>query len=468
MTHENYREMIQREIDGDLSDVELTRLDEHVVICADCRQEREQLQALESVFGKIGNVKPDRSFVPQMVPELPQYVQHKRRFASQWMRGLSVAAVVVLAIGFSTNWQYGIGTQPTSEGQEIASVQEVNQEKATQPEQPTNVPEQVVVNQQENEQMGITSVETQPKLIAQETVKTKPQVKVVAASSSDVAKVESQTGVKVGGSNNTPATSGASATNSNEMVVAAVDATATDVKVDGNKVTVTLRPVENKSGDSEVNVFGIAATTSGTNTVTFTDEQGNVISTTNVEMPPSDGIIGGSAKLTHKLNEQTQAQAKQSAEYAWALDSYQVVQRHLTDLGFAANAQVVSTNFAEVVHVNQGGVQYAVKMEQPYEQGRTGVWRPVQVSRLINMQTVQPFETPVINYFNDLKASGKVAEFGNLYVTSPLSNGHVTISVDLAKKDAKGQLTDVQAIYDFTLKQGQDGAWVLAAQPSVR
>lgn len=466
MTHENYREMIQREMDGDLSDLEIARLDEHVVTCADCRQEREQLQTLSSVFGKIGNVKPDRSFVPQMAPELPQYVQSKRRFASQWMRGLSVAAVVVLAIGFSTNWQYGLGTQPASDRQEIASVQETNREKATQPEQPTEVPEQVTI--QQNTEQTTAAVEP-PKLIAQETVTTKPQVKVVAASSGDVSKVESQTGVKIIDTKSKPAAGGVTVANSNEMVVAAVDATATDVKVDGNKVTVTLRPVENKTGNSEVNVFGIAATTPGTNTVTFTDEDGNVISTTSVEMPPSDEVIGANTKLTQKLNEQTQAQAKQGGEYAWATDSYEVVQRHLTDLGFATNAQVVATNLAEVVHVTQGAVLYEVKLQQPYEQGKAGIWRPVQVSRLINVESsLQSFEHPIIDYFNDLKASGKVAEVGSLYVTSPLSNNRVTISVDLSKKDAKGQLTDTKAIYDFTLKQGADGAWVLASQPSVR
>lgn len=472
MTHDSYREMIQRELDGDLSSTEIVLLEEHVATCADCRQEREQFSSLASVFGKIGHVKPDRSFVPQMVPELPQFVAKKRRFPTQaWWRGLSVAAVMVLAVGVSTDWKFGIGTQLLPNGQHIASVQE----ESPSPE-PTaelskkEAPQQILQTPSQSNEVGIASVanQSEPKLIAQETVKKKTTVKAIAASSGDVAKVESQTGVKV--DPNSAATAGdATATAPSEVVVAAIDSEATDVIVDGNNVTVVLTPVEKNSGSdsSEVSVYGIAAVTPGTNTVTFTDPSGNVISQTEVDVPPADSIIGKKTSLNRVLNEQVQQQAKKSSDQAWTTDSYQVVKRYLTDLGFAANAEVVSTNHAEVVHVVQGGIQYEVLLEQPYDKGAEGIWRPVQISRQVKASTPQSFEKPMVKYFDDLRSAGKIAEF-DLYVMGPLTGNKVTLSASLTKKDASGRLLVEQAVYEFTLKQGADGEWQSAGQPTVR
>jgi hypothetical protein len=126
VTHDSYREFIQRELDGDLSDEETARLDRHTAGCAECRRERQEYHQLAQGLMSMKAVMPERSFVSQMefdFDELlrpqsqPTPLQKKglRRIPTGWWQGLSVAAAVVLAIGFTYNFLPGSPAVQTAE-----------------------------------------------------------------------------------------------------------------------------------------------------------------------------------------------------------------------------------------------------------------------------------------------------------------------------------------------------------------
>src|SRR5690242_7420731 len=121
MTHESYRELIQREIDGDLTAEEVAVLEQHVAACADCHRTWNEYKTLAVTLEKLEFAKPERSFVSQMAPsDLAQFVvKPKRRVLPPLWRGLSVAAVVVLAVGVSTHWNFFLDKTSNS-GQQVA------------------------------------------------------------------------------------------------------------------------------------------------------------------------------------------------------------------------------------------------------------------------------------------------------------------------------------------------------------
>lgn len=123
MTHDSYRELIQRELDDDLTFEESTRLDLHTAECAECRREREEYRQLALGLQSLAAVMPERSFVSQMEfdideflrpqPQKPLPLQKKglRRLSAGWWQGLSVAAIVVLAIGLTAHFLPGSSSQ---------------------------------------------------------------------------------------------------------------------------------------------------------------------------------------------------------------------------------------------------------------------------------------------------------------------------------------------------------------------
>ncbi|WP_052035825.1 anti-sigma factor family protein [Tumebacillus flagellatus] len=126
MNHDHYRDLIQRELDDDLSAEETALLDRHVLACAECRTEREEFRQLALGLSSMKPVVPERSFVGSMEfdfdellrpqPQVTPLQQKGRRLPARWWQGLSVAAVVVLAIGFTAHYLPGMSSQTAQSG----------------------------------------------------------------------------------------------------------------------------------------------------------------------------------------------------------------------------------------------------------------------------------------------------------------------------------------------------------------
>lgn len=441
MTHDRYRELIQRELDGDATPQELQLLEDHTASCDDCRRERVDYSKLAAAFGSLPKMMPEKSFVTMMEPELPKVLKKQRRLPAYFWPGLTAAAALVLTVGLSD--AFGIFTPKTTATPDAQPDQVVQPFAFTDSPAPAGPADTLPQD---------TAKHTEPQLIQQETVKEKPAVQVAAMSKNELGKVQDQTGVVVEQQKVDAATAATDAARGG-VVVVTVDSKPTDVTVDGDNVTVIVAPDEETQDDtSNVSVWGIAGIEEGDGgekTVTFTDANGNVINTTQVTLGPASGAIPSNSALNRSIADAYKADPEQNA---WAKDPYQVVYRHLTDLGFSAEAMVSQSNDLSIVTVMQGDATYRVRLSE----SRQGDWHPMQISRLIHPHTTSTLGQKVIAYFAAQKASGKIAGFGDIYLNERTGNT-VSVSVAVEQQGSDGVINVNEKDYEFQVQKTATG-----------
>lgn len=99
---EQAAELIQRQLDGDLSEIEKKELHHHLAHCPSCSEEHKQYRQVDKLLKELPKVNPDRSVVDSL--ELKFLVKEKKgnekgaRFTKgKWLAGTMVA-VVLLAV----------------------------------------------------------------------------------------------------------------------------------------------------------------------------------------------------------------------------------------------------------------------------------------------------------------------------------------------------------------------------------
>ncbi|ASS74773.1 hypothetical protein CIG75_07145 [Tumebacillus algifaecis] len=446
MTHDEYRELIQRELDGDVTTEERQLLQVHIASCDDCHREWDDYKKLAAAFGKLPKVMPDKSFVTLMEPELPKVLKKKRRLPAAFWPGLTAAAALVLTIGLTDAFGF------------LAPSPSISPEQ-----QPEQVVQRLAIDDIPASTGPADVKHPEPQLILQEKVKEKPTVQVVAVSNYDLAKVQDQTGVVVEQQKVDAVTANPNP-RGNGVVVVTVDAKPTGVKVDGDKVTVIVTQDDKSSDDdgSNVSVWGIAGITEGDSdekTITFTDEFGRVIDQTRVFLRPVAGLLAADSALNRSIANAYNADPKLND---WAQDPYQVVYRHLRDLGFSDKATVSQSNDTRLIKVIQDDVTYQIRMGKTNQ----GYWQPVQISRMINPFDKDPLGSKVIAYFAGMKARGTIHGFGEIYLMER-TDQTVKVSVFLERQDSSGVVVVTESYYDFQVLKNASGEIRLGDQVRV-
>ncbi len=110
--HQDYRELLQMQADGELSRLESQQLDRHLAACADCRRERQELARLDQLL-VAASVPVRDGFRDEVVAALPSAAWQSRHPAS-WAAG--VALVVALGGGaFALTSGAGVSVSPLAE-----------------------------------------------------------------------------------------------------------------------------------------------------------------------------------------------------------------------------------------------------------------------------------------------------------------------------------------------------------------
>lgn len=94
--HNQYLEWLYLEADGGLAGPDRARLQHHLLSCAECRREREQLPALFDLLAS-DRVEVREGFADQVMSSLPP-AGWEARYPRAW---ISAAAVLAVLIGFS-------------------------------------------------------------------------------------------------------------------------------------------------------------------------------------------------------------------------------------------------------------------------------------------------------------------------------------------------------------------------------
>lgn len=101
---EQAAELIQRQLDGDLSEIEEKELHHHLAHCPSCSEEQKRYHQVDEMLKQLPKVTPNRSVVDSL--ELEFLVKEKKgnkkvvRFTKgKWLAG-AMAAVVLLAVAY--------------------------------------------------------------------------------------------------------------------------------------------------------------------------------------------------------------------------------------------------------------------------------------------------------------------------------------------------------------------------------
>ncbi|MGZ4122436.1 MAG: anti-sigma factor family protein [Tumebacillaceae bacterium] len=447
MTHDDYRELIQRELDDDLSSGELATLEAHLSTCADCRREREEYKSIASGLARLSKVMPERSFVSQITPEMlqpPQQLPPKqsvlRRITPNWYRGLSVAAVVLLAVGFSTQWQFGLsnghlsGTQ-VAQGPDKAQTTLPAVQDATHPASDAN------------------------SSVAPSTPADQQRVAVNTPSSSSTTTSNAGTSAAA-----TQSTSSAT----NEATSPIVVPKSTDSVRVADATSAAEKTHKPASGVGNGTPAPNKTLTGGNGAITPSthdaDPTGGVVSITTGGHYGTSALqtitIGATPILPDLFNTQLQQEVNNGQASAnWATDSYQVVQRSLTTLGFSANATLMSTDDVSRVHVLQGGVLYEIQLEQPFDNGAKGIWRPTRIGRGINEVSPVGYEQAILDYFNAQITSGAIDGRQEVFVVRSFDHNTISVTVNEQRNITGDEHKWDHVQYDLTLDQDTTGKW---------
>lgn len=98
MKHRGMVERMMQALDGALDPAAQSSLEEHLIHCADCQMEWEQLQAVEQLFGSAPMARPQTGFTERVLAHLDP----RRRIRRTVLGGLALAggwvAALVLAL----------------------------------------------------------------------------------------------------------------------------------------------------------------------------------------------------------------------------------------------------------------------------------------------------------------------------------------------------------------------------------
>ena len=434
MMHDLYRELLQRELDDDLSADERALLEAHVGTCAECRLEREQYQNLSFGLSKLSQVLPEKSFVPQLELEVKRALQAQRRTrrAPAWWRGATAAAVVVLAAGLAGYWQLAdrggsdgrVALDSSSTHRNANTEQGANQPPAGDATTSKQDAGQELVQPSaadpQKEQASRDATASTESALVQKTSPADPSAGRIAPQSPQVAmKTAPQ------------ATNPSDAPLANEASAGSIDGPIASIGVAGTDST------------SPADSVGIAGTNVGNPGVQ--GEQTPQIG----QVPPLPSITANMQKAVHDGDRTAQ----------WATDSTLVVEHVREQLGFRADATVSKTSRADRVHIEQDGMKFEVRLQQPFETGAQGIWTPVQVGRLINQSAPDPLQRPIVDYFR----SNSLASHGELLIISDFDERSRTM---LVAADVTYNGVEMVRQYLCKLQLDADGAhWVLAGTP---
>jgi anti-sigma factor RsiW len=444
MTHEAYRELIQRAIDEDLTAAEQAVLDVHIKTCAECRCEYEEYRALADGLAKLSKVRPEKSFVGQMTPEIRRAVAgtkpaSDRRVLPLWRRALPTAAAVVLGISLSvhmsTDW---LGNKPDATNTEriamtppqVKPLQEQPPQDHPSPSvweaQPSETQTKVDEMQKENHQAAPKPQSTEPIPIVKATDRTARPGQALPAAQADLAEAEPETGD-------------------------------TDNSEDVQAIT---PPVAKKPLAEKGERVGIASV----------EPEGHGIGPSQEDLSRGDlphVVQVGPAPVLGDLNEAMQSRAQAEPDrYGYVTDPVRVVAGHLRELGFADDAVVTATHEIGRVEVTQGGERYAVRLVQPYATGPTGLWKPVSIARYVT--NVQPgsLEKPVFDFFQGQQEAGLIHSFSQLLVLEEdRAQGTLVVEAIVEKPHALGHFESERVQYRFHLIDDQNEGWKLTDGP---
>lgn len=131
MNCEEALDMIQRNLDGDLSDWETVLLEKHLSVCSKCAKEKHDLEELSSRLSRLPQSLPPVSIVNQVLMQ----IDHNREKPSHrgslwWIIGSTSAAVIIGGLLF---WHLE-GSSPneqmlTTETESISSEQIMNNQQ---------------------------------------------------------------------------------------------------------------------------------------------------------------------------------------------------------------------------------------------------------------------------------------------------------------------------------------------------
>ncbi|MGB8955770.1 MAG: zf-HC2 domain-containing protein [Tumebacillaceae bacterium] len=401
MTHDFYRELLQRELDDDLSTDERAMLEAHVSTCAECRLEREQYQNLSFGLSKLSQVVPEKSFVPQLELEVQRALQAQRRTrrAPAWWRGATAAAVVVLAAGIAGVWQFA--GQNGSDGQVALDSSSTHlQADTNDAKQPPTA--DATTSQQDAGQNPVQPSAPDPK---------KQQTAPLASARTEPGSTQdtSLTGVP---QKKTPSSDGTTAQKSPNVAQKPESQPASPAASSSAN--------ENSSEQPAGQIGGLIGSTgiAGTDATTPTDSMGIAGSSVGIsgdspgEPTPQIGQVPPSPSINPRM-QQAVHDGDRTAQ--WATDSALVVEHMREQLGFRADATVSKTDRADRVHIAQDGMEFEVRLQQPFEKGEQGIWTPVQVGRLINQSAPDSLQRPIVDYFHShhMAAHGELLIIGD-------------------------------------------------------
>jgi Putative zinc-finger len=447
MTHDLYRELLQRELDDDLSADERAMLEAHVSTCAECRLEREQYRNLSFGLSKLSQVMPEKSFVPQLELEVQRALQAQRRTrrAPAWWRGATAAAVVVLATGIAGVWQFA--------GHNGSGGQVALDSSSTHLQVGTNDAKQPPAAESSTVKQDAGQNPVQPSA---------PDLQKQQAAPIGTARTETgsmqDTNVMGAPQKKTPSSDGATAQESPHIAQKPESQPVSQSQTASS--VANEKSAEKPAGQigGQIDSTGVA----GTDVTTPADSMG--IAGINVGNPggsqgeptPQIGQVLPSPSITSRMQ---QAVQDGDRTVQWATDSALVVQHVQEQLGFRADATISKTARADRVHIEQDGMVFEVRLQQPYEKGAQGIWTPVQVGRLINQSSPDSLQRPIVDYFH----SNHMASQGELLIIREYDERAHTM---LVAADVSYNGVEKERQYLCKLQLDAEGIhWELAGSP---
>ncbi|HSH02127.1 MAG TPA: zf-HC2 domain-containing protein [Anaerolineae bacterium] len=113
MDHEQSYALMMDALDGVISNTEQETLNQHLLICNDCRYEWESLQAIDFLFMEAPMVEPPPNFVQTTMAQLPNYRLRVWTASFAYLFLLLGGLIPALGMGFFS-WQ--LVTQPVLVG----------------------------------------------------------------------------------------------------------------------------------------------------------------------------------------------------------------------------------------------------------------------------------------------------------------------------------------------------------------
>ncbi|HEU4962657.1 MAG TPA: zf-HC2 domain-containing protein [Bacilli bacterium] len=481
MTHDLYRDLIQRELDGDLSTQEVEQLDAHVATCADCRREREDFQKLARGLASLPKVRPERDLVPEITLDIlhslqpPSQPRRLTRRVGVW-GGLSAAAVAVLAISLAAPWNHDGGT--LSNGQDrVALVDDgakrtPNQDAQESPDKADGEDKTVAkpTEPSAEEDTSATGIEAEDGANAAPVVKADPlpapkptEQAVVAGKSETNTTASSPAGTTEPTGKQTEGTEQAGDDQQTNGTPTG-DATPPTTPADPHGGDVVVATLDDKqaghtdgTGDAgRVGLTPIGGTTGTIGTIDDSTHYGLTGPATTLAATVTIGDIEPLPAFDADLQQRVQSG---DADVQWATDSFQVVTRNLELFGFSRMATVSATAQESEVRVVDNGTTYRVSLQQPFATGKAGIWVPTHIDRSL-VGNPAPYEVPVVQYFLGLKANEEIQDFTALYALEELQGNQLLVSVDVTqKKNGKPTVSRWHVL--FTLNQTQQGEWTI-------